>query len=373
VNTRLKTVLHALLMLCLSSASTLTFALSNSLVISQIYGGGGNIGAPLNSDFVEIFNRGNAPITLTNWSLQYAPPLSAAWVVIPLSGTVAPGQYYLIKLGNGGLAGAALPTPDLATLTPPNINAISGKVALVNNLTALTVINPLVPLLPSIVDLVGYGTLLTVNAYETAPASTLSNTTANSRAAGGCTETDNNSLNFTLLTLPNPRNSLSPINLCGPLLSVKKVMAVLCDPVNGTVNPVIIPGAVVQWTVTVSNTGVASGMLNQLADPISVLTPFDANLITGAGGAAGCRIAVPPGTPESAAGRGFNLNVLGDTRPGIYPKYLTSSNVDADGGAFNTNNVLIDYVLAMPIETGYLAGELKPGEAVVIYFNVTIN
>ena len=40
-------------------------ALSTGVVISQVYGGGGNSGAPYTHDFVELFNRGSAPVSLT--------------------------------------------------------------------------------------------------------------------------------------------------------------------------------------------------------------------------------------------------------------------------------------------------------------------
>jgi len=39
------------------------------IVISQVYGGGGNSGATLKNDFIELFNSGNAPVTITGWSL----------------------------------------------------------------------------------------------------------------------------------------------------------------------------------------------------------------------------------------------------------------------------------------------------------------
>ena len=42
------------------------------VVISQVYGGGGNSGATLRQDFVELHNTGTAPVTLNGWSLQYA-------------------------------------------------------------------------------------------------------------------------------------------------------------------------------------------------------------------------------------------------------------------------------------------------------------
>src|SRR2546425_9442782 len=45
---------------------------SPDLVISQVYGGGGNTGATYTNDFIEIFNRGTAPVSLSGKSLQYA-------------------------------------------------------------------------------------------------------------------------------------------------------------------------------------------------------------------------------------------------------------------------------------------------------------
>ena len=39
-------------------------AVSPDVVISQVYGGGGNTGAPFTNDFVELFNRGDAPVDL---------------------------------------------------------------------------------------------------------------------------------------------------------------------------------------------------------------------------------------------------------------------------------------------------------------------
>lgn len=43
-----------------------------AVVISQVYGGGGNSGVPLKNDFVELFNRSDAVQSLAGLSLQYA-------------------------------------------------------------------------------------------------------------------------------------------------------------------------------------------------------------------------------------------------------------------------------------------------------------
>ena len=47
-----------------------THAQSDGVVISQIYGGGGNSGATFTHDFVELFNPGPDPVVLTGWSVM---------------------------------------------------------------------------------------------------------------------------------------------------------------------------------------------------------------------------------------------------------------------------------------------------------------
>ena len=41
------------------------------VVISQVYGGGGNTNATYTNDYVELFNRGATAQSLSNWSIQY--------------------------------------------------------------------------------------------------------------------------------------------------------------------------------------------------------------------------------------------------------------------------------------------------------------
>ena len=47
-------------------------AASPDIVISQVYGGGGNAGATLKNDFIELYNRGTESVPVTGWSVQYA-------------------------------------------------------------------------------------------------------------------------------------------------------------------------------------------------------------------------------------------------------------------------------------------------------------
>jgi len=195
-------------------------AVSTTVVISQLYGGGGNSGAQFTNDFVELFNRGGASIDLSSWSLQYTSATgtgnfgSSANLITPLAGSLAPGHYLLIQEAAGATPAAALPPPDVTDATPINMSATGGKVALVNTTTPLGCNGGSMPCssaaLATIVDLIGYDG---ANFFEGAPAATLSNMTAALRKNGGCTDTDNNSADFEALA-PAPRNTSSPLHFC---------------------------------------------------------------------------------------------------------------------------------------------------------------
>ena len=54
-------------------------AVSSGVVISQVYGGGGNASAPYQNDFIELFNRGASAVSLNGWSVQYASATGTTW------------------------------------------------------------------------------------------------------------------------------------------------------------------------------------------------------------------------------------------------------------------------------------------------------
>lgn len=181
--------------------------LANDIRISQVYGGGSNSSATYTHDFIELFNAGVTAVNITGWSVQYASATGNSWTnKIDLTGTINPGQYYLIQ-GAGGANGIPLPTPD--AIASINMGATAGKVALVNTTTVQT---GTCPTGAQIIDFVGFGT--TANCYEgTGAAPAPSNTTADIRAGAGCIDTDNNAADFTT-GAPTPRNSASPLNPC---------------------------------------------------------------------------------------------------------------------------------------------------------------
>src|SRR6478736_795127 len=94
---RLALCLFLLLSSVLVSPPPAVRASASGIVISQIYGGGGNAGSTFKNDFIEIFNADGATVSLNGWSVQYASAAGTTWQVTALSGSLAPGQYFLIQ------------------------------------------------------------------------------------------------------------------------------------------------------------------------------------------------------------------------------------------------------------------------------------
>lgn len=177
------------------------------IVISQVYGGGGNSGALFTHDFIELFNPTPATLSLEGMSLQYSGATTATWSSnrIILAGSMAPGQYFLIQLGSGGPNGKALPTPDL--VAPQVIlNAGAGKLAVVSGSETLTGNCPATRL----IDFVGYGG---ADCSESAAAPATANSTSLLRINNGCTDTENNALDF-VVSVPDPRNATAHRHTC---------------------------------------------------------------------------------------------------------------------------------------------------------------
>ncbi len=182
-----------------SSNFTVTSGSGGSVVISQVYGGGGNSGATYKNDFIELYNAGTTTVDLSNYAVQYASASGSSWQETTLSGTVQPGHYYLVQEAAGSGGTQNLPTPEaIGTIS---MSATAGKVALTKTQTLLTVDNPVGS--GAVADFVGYGS---ADAFEgSGPAPAPSNTTADLRANGGATDTNNNAADFTA-GAPNPRN-----------------------------------------------------------------------------------------------------------------------------------------------------------------------
>ena len=185
-------------------------AVSPDVVISQVYGGGGNAGATLTHDFIELYNRGPVAVPVDGWSVQYGSSTGVIGngqnFITPLSGTIAAGGYLLVQEAPGAGGTQALPTPDVTDDTPIAMAGGSGKVALVTRTQGLNCATETACASQSafIRDLVGYGSAATY--AEGTPTATLTNTTAALRKGNGAQDTDNNAADF-VTGAPNPRTS----------------------------------------------------------------------------------------------------------------------------------------------------------------------
>jgi len=197
------------------------------IVISQIFGGGGNSSAPFRNDFIELFNSGQSAVSLAGWSVQYASATASSWSVTSLTPVLlAPGQYYLVQEASGGSSGAALPIPDVTGTIA--MAASAGKVALVRTTTALA---GACPNDGTIADEVGYGN--TANCFRGAgPTPAPGNATAVLRGSNGCANTKNNSSDFATAA-PNPRNSLSAPAPCSGTLALTEISAEYLNTLAG--------------------------------------------------------------------------------------------------------------------------------------------
>jgi len=295
------------------------------VVISQVYGGGGNTGSTLKNDYIELINHSGAPVNLSGWSVQAFVSTTSSWQVTPLTNfTLQPGQYYLVQESQGAGGTDNLPTPD-ATGTIP-VSSTSTKVALLSNTTTLTGTCPNFAA-AGIVDLVGYGSTDCFEGSGTAP--TLSNTTAALRRDSGCFDTENNAADF-ITGAPNPRNTSSPTHDCTSLSAF------------GSANPsTVLQGESSTLTVHVAlgqnptSTGIA------VTADLSSIGGSPSQTFSGAGSIFTFNAAIPvnqspgmkslPVTVTDAQARTANTNILLSVLP-IIPDHITISQVYGGGG-----------------------------------------
>ncbi len=193
--------------------ASLSLPVSAEVVISQIYGGQGNV---YNQDFVELFNAGSTAVNINGWSVQYGSATGtgnfAANGVTTLTGLLHPGQYYLVGLRSAA-NGLALPGADVSN-NGTDMSGTNGKVLLVNNSTGLACNGGSVVCsttqLAQVVDMVGYGT---ANFFEGTVAPAINSSSALLRKNNGCQDTNQNGSDFVTGT-PAPRNSSTAVNPC---------------------------------------------------------------------------------------------------------------------------------------------------------------
>ena len=203
---------RTLLATLLATLAATAYAEPNNIVVSQVYGAGGNTGASFNRDFIELFNRSAEPVSLGGLYVHYhsASGTGDSSVLALPARTLAPGQYFLLTF-TAGSNGAAIPDGDLNGGGAIAMAAAAGRVSLSTSSARL----PAGSIHPSMVEVVGFGT---ANVFESAPAPSPSTTTSISRKGAGCIDTDNNAQDFSAGPIA-PRRTTSPFASCdnGPV------------------------------------------------------------------------------------------------------------------------------------------------------------
>jgi hypothetical protein len=155
------------------------------------------------------------------------------------------------------------------------------------------------------------------------------------------------------------------------VLSVAKTVATICDPFNGTTNPKNIPGAYVQYAITVSNaSGSPDATLTQVEDTLVSELAFDGTLISGGAGTAAECASGGPSLSASGFGvvSGTGTTTSSHTAPGVAADAVTAgASVDLTG------KVTIDYsTLAKISGTVLTSGTLPANSYITVYFNAII-
>lgn len=152
-------------------------------------------------------------------------------------------------------------------------------------------------------------------------------------------------------------------------LSVTKTVTPICDPFNGNANQKNIPGAAVQYAITIANTGSASATLTTVADALAATLAFDPKLNSGALPATNC---VSGNAANTLSATGFAAKTGVGTGPGV-----TAPGVAADattaGAAIAGQNVTITFsTLATTAIVAPAAATLAAGSFITVYFNAFV-
>jgi mono/diheme cytochrome c family protein len=185
------------------------------VVISQVYGGGGNVNAVFSGDFVELHNRRAAAVDLSGWAIQYASASGTSWSSqlskLPAGTQIVGGGYLLIALGPTGKNGVSLPVTALVPSKLIDMSATGGKVALTRDGESLV---GGCPTSAALADFIGYGTASCAEGDSAAPS--LSSVLAASRLAltgaeTACVDSNVNASDFAKVT---PLLHGSQLNVC---------------------------------------------------------------------------------------------------------------------------------------------------------------
>ena len=151
-------------------------------------------------------------------------------------------------------------------------------------------------------------------------------------------------------------------------LTVTKTVTPICDPFNGNANQKEIPGADVQYAITITNTGGAAATLTSVADTLVAALAFDPKLNSGALPATSC-VSGNVANTLSASGFGAVTGVGATTyaAPGLATQATTAGAVAAGQNITVTFSALATATIVPPA-----AATLAAGSFITVYFNAFV-
>jgi len=183
-----------------------------NVIITEVYGGGGNSGATLRNDFIELFNTTAQPVNIGGWSLQYysntgtGAATSANTFVFPAEAVIPPNSHFLVQAVAG--AGGTDDLPRTDAVSTLQLAVSSGKVLLYNVAVPQTIsdISSIVTN-AAFVDYVPFGTTA-VPVWGSAMGSNATNTNSATRRMIGDRYSYTQNIGFDFhVVAPTPTNS----------------------------------------------------------------------------------------------------------------------------------------------------------------------
>lgn len=283
-------------------------AASTGLIINEFYGRGGSANQPYTHKFVELYNPTAASISLSGLSIQYrsAGGTANATSRTELTGQVAPGDYFVLRLNSNGSNGEPLPNVDQTAAWAPS--GTGGTIFLANTTNAASPDDT-----AAVIDKLGYASGSTIsNSPEAAPAAyTGGNSTPGSLSRRTFVDTDDNSADFGFTEVPTPGAANTTQTGGGPT-----------DPPTD-------PGPTTTSIAEIQGTGMTSPIVGRTVTTRGVVTAAYPT-----GGFNGFYLQTPGsgGQPKSAGDASDGLFAYGNASVGIGRCYDVTGKVTEFGG-----------------------------------------
>ncbi|MGK2874925.1 MAG: ExeM/NucH family extracellular endonuclease [Nocardioides sp.] len=322
-------------------------AAGTSLVISEVYGGGGSssASAAFKTDFIELYNPTGSALSMNGMSLQYRSGTYSSGGSVSVAAlpdtTVAAGGHYLVSLSTAGTGGADLTGVDF-TSTSLSMSGSGGQAILSSGTTGITATGTSMQTAPGVIDFVGYGT--TPTSSETAPTGSATAVATSAQRQNEGTDTDNNLNDFATgtptplgsssnsgpqaLALTNPGNkafavdtAITPFSLSATgggspytFSSTTLPTGLTLDASTGTIS----------GTPTVNGTTSVTATVSDSADPAATASTTFSITVSAAGAVIPIATVQGTGSGSTYAGSGEKVTVRGIVT-GVYDRGFASS------------------------------------------------